>query len=1032
MENFENTPSVIKKKPPGAMANNTNSNNKVDSWQNVDVAKLMSDLHLGGTDLSDVNWWDVVDHLRVKQDPVVKAMKKRKTWKTVRLFISSTFKDMGCEREYLVKTIIPTLRQWCEERKLKLIECDLRWGVPKDADARETILACLSEIDRCREENEYPYFLGMLSERYGYVMKSEDVPEDLKLRYKWLPGVSMTALEIFTGAYWDRNPHALYMLRNPDFLKSVQDDDVRMNYVESKTDHKNSLAILKGKVCQHFPDQVVEYSTRFDKVSGSKIMLTGLEDFGQTVLTFFKTKLSQQYPDDCLNEELTETEELYSQQKDFMLQRGQILLGRDALLERINNYLDREEKKDKILSLVGFPGAGKSALMASSAKTSCSDSKNKVFFHFTGATPDSTNIYSILSRVFHECMPSGSVIPIDQDEMMHFVPTMLKRSAEHAKQQGYERLILYIDALNQMDNEGNAHQLTWLPRQLPKSLKLIVSTLEGTCLDALRSHDIKPQELAVEPLSAEVREDIATKILMEYNKQLDSEQMAVLIEKKDAGRPLWLSVACEELRVFGEFRSLTTKITSLPEELGGLLQEVLRRVVTEYGGELVQATLCLIETSRFGLSETELLEMLTMKPTIPDTSGSHTSKMKIHGKIPMAKWALVYLGLRSFMRPCGTSGVGRLDFYHRSMSKAVRLMYLGDDTNTTLWQQRLAAYFNLCQDLTRKCEELPYQLMSMKDKDGLKECLLQREVFEQLYAQKSRQQLMKYWQFIGGYSIAAKEYTRFLDDYIKKHNLSNTDEGIELKTKVAWFLLDIGEYSTAHALLEVVLKECEEKYGKYGKELADPLFAIMTLLYRRALTYVYNSHPGYAECVRLGKQYGPWCEKVHKQHWPDYNDHLGMVLTVCGYFDGTMLQYCLDTFKRTNNRQGLAEVLYMLGEKNQYNKDINIPVKYFEQSLTLCLTAFGRFHLKTARCYQLYGQLYWNQWSNQSHNTDYLNKTLDLYKVELELLEEVQGKNHPNTVRSREDVIIILQNLNRNPEANQLAKLQPKESVAIA
>ena len=26
-------------------------------------------------------------------------------------------------------------------------------------------------------------------------------------RYKWLPGVSMTALEIFTGAYWDRNPH---------------------------------------------------------------------------------------------------------------------------------------------------------------------------------------------------------------------------------------------------------------------------------------------------------------------------------------------------------------------------------------------------------------------------------------------------------------------------------------------------------------------------------------------------------------------------------------------------------------------------------------------------------------------------------------------------------------------------------------------------------------------------------------------------------------------------------------------------------
>ena len=59
------------------------------------------------------------------------------------------------------------------------------------------------------------------------------------------------------------------------------------------------------------------------------------------------------------------------------------------------------------------------------------------------------------------------------------------------------------------------------------------------------------------------------------------------------------------------------------------------------------------------------------------------------------QWALVYLGLRSFMRPCGTSGVGRLDFYHRSMSKAVRLMYLDSDTNTVWWQQILAAYFSL-------------------------------------------------------------------------------------------------------------------------------------------------------------------------------------------------------------------------------------------------------------------------------------------------------------------------------------------------
>ena len=33
----------------------------------------------------------------------------------------------------------------------------------------------------------------------------------------------------------------------------------------------------------------------------------------------------------------------------------------------------------------------------------------------------------------------------------------------------------------------------------------------------------------------------------------------------------------------------------------------MKRIVEEYGGDLVVATLCLVETSRFGLLETELL-----------------------------------------------------------------------------------------------------------------------------------------------------------------------------------------------------------------------------------------------------------------------------------------------------------------------------------------------------------------------------------------------------------------------------------------
>ena len=55
-------------------------------------------------------------------------------WKTVSVFVSSTFNDMHAERDYLVKEVFPRLREWCERRRLRLVDVDLRWGVT-EADA---------------------------------------------------------------------------------------------------------------------------------------------------------------------------------------------------------------------------------------------------------------------------------------------------------------------------------------------------------------------------------------------------------------------------------------------------------------------------------------------------------------------------------------------------------------------------------------------------------------------------------------------------------------------------------------------------------------------------------------------------------------------------------------------------------------------------------------------------------------------------------------------------------------------------------
>ena len=81
----------------------------------------------------------------------------------IRVFVSSTFRDMMGERDELMTHAWPELRRFCRERQVELVEVDLRWGIAEEQSTRkETLKLCLDEIRACR-----PFFIGLLGERYG-------------------------------------------------------------------------------------------------------------------------------------------------------------------------------------------------------------------------------------------------------------------------------------------------------------------------------------------------------------------------------------------------------------------------------------------------------------------------------------------------------------------------------------------------------------------------------------------------------------------------------------------------------------------------------------------------------------------------------------------------------------------------------------------------------------------------------------------------------------------------------------------------
>jgi hypothetical protein len=123
--------------------------------------------------------WFVSLRLAVRSAPIAATTGKPEQ-RVVRVFVSSTFRDMHAEREELVKRVFPRLRKLCEARGVVFTDVDLRWGVTDEQKAEGKVLPiCLEEIHRCR-----PCFIGILGRRCGWVPR--DIPAQLIDRQPWL------------------------------------------------------------------------------------------------------------------------------------------------------------------------------------------------------------------------------------------------------------------------------------------------------------------------------------------------------------------------------------------------------------------------------------------------------------------------------------------------------------------------------------------------------------------------------------------------------------------------------------------------------------------------------------------------------------------------------------------------------------------------------------------------------------------------------------------------------------------------------
>jgi tetratricopeptide (TPR) repeat protein len=591
--------------------------------------------------------------------------------RVIRVFISSTFRDMRAERDHLVKFIFPQLRKLCESRGVIWGEVDLRWGVTDEQAAEGKVLPiCLEEIKSCR-----PYFIGLLGERYGWI--PDEIPDDVIEREPWLEEhvkgkKSVTELEILHGVL--NNPEmadlAFFYLRDPDYLNHLPEDEDPADFVSESPQHKEKLEVLKQgiretnfKCHENYPDP---------------------EALGELVLKDMTAVIDMLFPEgaepDPLEREMLDHEA-------FAESRCGAYIGREEYFKQLDEHADGAGPP---LVVLGESGSGKSALLANwVVQYEEKHDEVVVLQHYIGATPDSADWAAMVRRLMGEFKRKFDIqqdIPDKPEELRSAFPNWLYMAAAKG------RVVLVLDALNQLEDREGAPDLVWLPPEMPENVRLIVSTLPGRPLDEVKKREWPTMQ--VELLTPDERKNLTVEFLKQYAKSLNDAQLELVSAANQAANPLYLRVLLDELRQFGEHEKLEERIGYYlqAESVSDLYRRVIGRWDEDYsaGIDLVHRGLTMLRAARRGLSESELLDMLGIDAE----------------PLPRATWSPLYLAMSDSLVSRG----GLLTFAHDFLRIATQEECLQDEDDQRQAHLGLADYFEIQPSTPRRTDELPWQL----------------------------------------------------------------------------------------------------------------------------------------------------------------------------------------------------------------------------------------------------------------------------------------------------------------------------------
>uniref|UniRef100_A0A2K5S4C8 Telomerase protein component 1 n=1 Tax=Cebus imitator TaxID=2715852 RepID=A0A2K5S4C8_CEBIM len=582
-------------------------------------------------------------------------------WRSVRLFISSTFRDMHGERDLLLRSVLPALQARVAPHRISLQGIDLRWGVTEEETRRNRQLeVCLGEVENAQ------LFVGILGSRYGYVPPSYNLPDHPHFHWaqQYPSGRSVTEMEVMQ--FLNRNQRqqpsaqALIYFRDSSFLSSVPDAWKSDFVSESEeaacriSELKSYLSRQKGITCRRYPCE-------WGGVAAGRPYVGGLEEFGQLVLQDVWNMIQKLYlqPGALLEQPVSIPDDDLVQDTFQQLQKPPSP-ARPRLLQDTVQQLMLQHGR---LSLVtGQSGQGKTAFLASlvSALKAADGAKVSplVFFHFSGARPDQGLALTLLRRLctfLHGQLKEPSALPNTYRSLVWELQQRLLPKSAESLQHG-QTLVLIIDGADRLVDQNGQLISDWIPKKLPRCVHLVLSVSSDVGLGETLEQSQGARVVALGPLEASARARLVREELALYGKRLEespfNNQMRLLLVKRESGRPLYLRLVTDHLRLFTLYEQVSERLRSLPATVPLLLQHILSTLEQEHGPDVLPQALTTLEVTRSGLTVDQLHGVLSVWRTLPKGTNSWEEAVAAGNSgdpYPMGPFAYLVQSLRSLL-----------------------------------------------------------------------------------------------------------------------------------------------------------------------------------------------------------------------------------------------------------------------------------------------------------------------------------------------------------------------------------------------